>query len=175
MAQTLINKALEQTNPPLGQVANRISTHGDLILSRWSKKSEDKRRSLLSSANNLPSWLQVGVLIEDPMKLISLLHLRTTFPSEHWTTFDAIQSEASVDQDNEPSPFGSSYLQICGAYFGTVVRFELDAVQSRTMLALPHALYIFRKQNELANALLTIVDAIVADAAHHVAHMMFSK
>ena len=60
-------------------------------------------------------------------------------------------------------------------YFGTVVRFELDAVQSRTMLALPHVLYIFRKQNELANTLLTIVDAIVADASHHVAHMVFSK
>jgi hypothetical protein len=166
MAQTLIDNALEQTSLSLSQVAKRITTHGDLILSRWSKKSKDKLRSWLGAANSLPSWLQTSVLIEERMKLISLLYVRTTFSSEHWTAFDAIESGASFNKEKEqPSPFSSAYVMVCGVYFGRVVGFELDAARNRTMLALPHALYIFRKQNELATALLTVVDAIVAEAA----------
>jgi hypothetical protein len=166
MAQTLIDNALEQTSLTLSQVAKRITTHGDLILSRWSKKSKDKLRSWLGAANSLPSWLQTSVLIEERMKLISLLHVRTTFSSEHWTAFDAIESGASFNKEKQqPSPFSSAYVLICGAYFGRVVGFELDAARNRTMLALPHALYIFKKQNELATALLAVVDAIVADAS----------
>jgi hypothetical protein len=165
MAQTSINNALEQTNLSLGQVANTIITHGDLILSRWSKKSKNKNRDVLGAANNLPSWLQIEDLIEDRMKLISLLHVRTTFSSEHWTTFDAIESGASFGQENGPCSHSSDYVLICGANFGRVVGFELGAAQNRTMLPLPRALYIFRKQNELAEALLTIVNTIVARAA----------
>jgi hypothetical protein len=166
MAQTSINNALEQTNLSLGQVANTISTHGDLILSRWSKKSKNRNRDVLGAANNLPSWLQIEDLIEDRMKLISLLHVRTTFSSEHWTTFDAVESEASfVGQEEGEGPFGSDYVQICGAHFGRVVGFELDAALNRTMLSFSRAHYIFTKQTELANALLTIVNAIVAGAA----------
>jgi hypothetical protein len=165
MAQTLIDNALEHTNLSLGQVANTINTHGDLILSRWSKKSKNKNRDVLGAANNLPSWLQIEDLIEDRMKLISLLHVRTTFSSEHWTTFDAVESEASFGQENESSSHSSDYVLICGANFGRVVGFELGAAQNRTMFAFPHALYIFRKQNELADALLTIVNNIMAGAA----------
>jgi hypothetical protein len=166
MAQALIDTAFYQTNLSLAQVARTISTHGDLILSRWSKKSKDKRLLLLlDTANNLPSWLQTEDLIEDRMKLISLLHARTIFSSEDWTTFDAIESGASFDQKKEPSPFSSKYVHICGAYFGRLADFELDAARNRTTLCFPHAHYIFRTQNEIANALLTVVDAIVADAA----------
>lgn len=166
MAQTQVNNALDQTNLSLGQVANTISTHGNLILSRWSKRSKDKRREVLSNANNiLPSWLQTVDLIEDHLKLISLLHVRTTFSSKHWTTFDAIESGTSFGQENGPSSHSSDYVLICGANFGRVVGFELGAAQNRTMLPLPRALYVFRKQNELADALLTIVNTIVAGAA----------
>jgi hypothetical protein len=49
-----------------------ISTHGNLILSRWSKESKDKRSLLSSTANDLPPWLQTGDLIEDRMKLVPL-------------------------------------------------------------------------------------------------------
>jgi hypothetical protein len=41
--------ALWQTNKDLDYVKCVLKTHGDLILSRWTKKSKDKRGTLLSS------------------------------------------------------------------------------------------------------------------------------
>ena len=100
------------------------------------------------------------------MKLISLLYVRTTssFSAEDWFTFDIIESGASFDRKKEPGPFGSKYVGVCGTFFGRVVDFELDAVLNKTIIDFPLALYIFRTQNEIAEALLAIVDAIVADA-----------
>ena len=57
-----------------------------------------------------------------------------------------------------------AYVGVCGTIFGRVVDFELDAALNKTILDFPLALYIFRTQNEIAEALLAIVDAIVADA-----------
>jgi hypothetical protein len=167
MAQTLINNALAQTTLSLVQVDKTLCSHGDLILTHWTKRSKDKRRSLLSSANDLPSWLRIEDLIEDRTKLISLLHVRTapSFSAQDWITFDVIQSGASFDPKKEASPYSSKYVEICGAYFGRLVDFELDAAQNRTILHFPLALYILRTQTKLAEALLTVVNAIVAEAA----------
>jgi hypothetical protein len=132
MAQTLINNALAQTTLSLVQVDKTLCSHGDLILTHWTKRSKDKRRSLLSSVNDLPSWLRIEDLIEDRTKLISLLHVRTapSFSAQDWITFDVIQSGASFDPKKEASPYGSKYVEICGAYFGRLVDFELDAAQN---------------------------------------------
>jgi hypothetical protein len=166
MAQTIINNALEQTNLSLGKLSQIIDSHGDLILTRWTKKSKDKRSSLLSAASNLPLWLRAQDLIEDRMKLISLLNVRTTssFSAEDWSTFDIIESGASFDRKKEQGSFSSEYVGVCGTFFGRVVDFELDAAVNKTILDFPLALYIFRTQNEIAEALLTVVDVIVADA-----------
>jgi hypothetical protein len=48
-AQGDICAALWQTNKDLGYVKCVLKTHGDLILSRWTKKSKDERGTLLSS------------------------------------------------------------------------------------------------------------------------------
>ena len=57
-----------------------------------------------------------------------------------------------------------AYVGVCGTIFGRVVDFELDAALNKTILDFPLALYIFRTQNEIAEALLAIVDVILADA-----------
>lgn len=122
-AQQLIDDALHCTDVSLAQVSERISTHGDLILSRWFKKRKDKRRSMLSTAapflttkdgeqRSSAPWLRAEDLIEDRMKLVSLLHVRTA--------------------------------ESCSA-------------------SLAHS--IFCMQNEIAKALIAVVDTIVADAA----------
>jgi hypothetical protein len=47
----------------LGQVDKMLSSHGDLILTRWTKRSKDKRSWLLSTANDLPSFHGYGLRI----------------------------------------------------------------------------------------------------------------
>jgi len=121
---------INQTDVTIANIAMVLSTHGDLIVSRWFKKSRDKRSCLLSTAApflttkngeqgiSVP-WLQTKDLVEDRTKLIALLHVRTTYSSKEWATFDTIETGSSM----------------------------------------------FRTQNEIANALIAIINAIVADAA----------
>jgi hypothetical protein len=129
-AQRQLKLLMSETDSNLAYVKQKLQTYGDLILSRWSKKSQDKRGITLSTAapfcfgawppKQAPSvvpdqdadgfikwhpsranethwayawWLLARPFAEDCMKLISLLHLRTEYPSSTWAMFDTIESE----------------------------------------------------------------------------------
>lgn len=49
-AQSVIDHTIETTTKSLKTVKNFLKTHGDLILSRWSKKTKKQRGLLLSTA-----------------------------------------------------------------------------------------------------------------------------
>ncbi|KAK4545913.1 hypothetical protein LTR36_002477 [Oleoguttula mirabilis] len=49
-ADRLIQEVLQQSTYNLEYVKAKLETHGDLILTRWTKKSKDKRAAILSSA-----------------------------------------------------------------------------------------------------------------------------
>lgn len=66
-AQVLTNNVIRETRKNLSDVKDKLQTHGDLILSRWSKKSKDKRGALLSTAAELCFGPWPPVSCKDPM------------------------------------------------------------------------------------------------------------
>jgi hypothetical protein len=57
-ARKQLDSIMKETNDNLAYMRQKLQSHGDLILSRWSKKSRDKRGTMLSTATNwcFGSW-----------------------------------------------------------------------------------------------------------------------
>lgn len=49
-AQVVINNLLTRMQENLDYIKSKLQSHGDVAVSRWSKKSIDKRRKLLSAS-----------------------------------------------------------------------------------------------------------------------------
>jgi hypothetical protein len=60
--------------------------------------------------------------------------------------FDQYTDAQRTAFNEEPAPFSSKHVRVCGTYsFGRVLNFELDAASNnRNIIAFPRALYVFR-------------------------------
>lgn len=124
-AQQAINKINDMILEDLAHVKDNLKSHGDLILKRWTKKSKDKRGTLLSSAARVcfGTWspqnrklglteeesdifgpisfsvlfgtggggasINIEEFAEDKIKLLSLLHVRSSHAPRDWAMFDS--------------------------------------------------------------------------------------
>jgi len=97
----------------LDHVRDVLHSHGDVVLSRWSKFSQEKRAKLLQAAapvwcsppppelssrldvwgtkrvvNPVVPWFDAVSFAQDRMKLLSLLHVRCEYDPSQWAAFD---------------------------------------------------------------------------------------
>jgi hypothetical protein len=66
-AQTKIQSDILEARENLSYIQSKLHTHGDLILSRWSKKSKEKRGALLSTAAGFCFGAWPPVTFTDPL------------------------------------------------------------------------------------------------------------
>jgi hypothetical protein len=200
-AQRQLKLLMNETDSNLAYVKQKLQTHGDLILSRWSKKSQDKRGITLSTAapfcfgvwppKQAPSvvpdqdaddfikwhpsranethwayawWLLARPFAEDRMKLISLLHLRTEYPSRTWAMFDTIESEYAFRAMGE-APYSTCCVEMFGEHYGRLVEYDDSLLHTWAIMSFGRAFITMRAQNAISEILRSVVDVIVADAS----------
>lgn len=209
-AQEMITSRLSEAKNDIDYVKEKLETHGDLLVSRWSKRSRDKRGKLLSDAagevfgawprvgpTHSPGfvenckarigterwnyierllksracdgcwfgrWLKITDLTEDRLKLLMLLHVRTSYSAQDWTIFDLSQNASTWESTTGKISFNAQCVRICGNDFGRLETFDRDLVHARAIIGFPRAYTTVMGQKSLARALRKVVDAIVMES-----------
>ncbi|KAK5114400.1 hypothetical protein LTR85_010222 [Meristemomyces frigidus] len=207
-AGEVIRHLILQTTCDLNHVRAKLQSHGDLILTRWTKKSKEKRALVLSSAapevfgqwpqppqskdsadyerrpgdlfapeDILPcveqrysicpfaDWLEIQGFMEDRMKLLSLLHLRTEFPPPDWAVFDIRGTSFAFCAGWLPVPFNAKCVKMYGKEYGQLTDWSEWITHSWGLAGFPRAYLTFYAQRMIMSTLRALVDDIVGDAA----------
>jgi hypothetical protein len=175
----------------LSHVKAVLLSHGDLVMSRWKKLGQGKRRELLSKASPalfgpgatgpattktelceekvnfheaIPGMEANGFAL-DWMKLMSLLHVRCEYGPEQWAAFDTRSSHAGCCQSRWAMyMFNPSGVIMQGERYGNLVEFDVNAAHGWQQAGFPRAAVTLMVQGMIANALKEAVDSIVAGA-----------
>ncbi|EXF81086.1 hypothetical protein CFIO01_12026 [Colletotrichum fioriniae PJ7] len=155
-------------------ITNRLSSHADLLMSRWRKRSREKHRELLHKAvpkleesqrrQLLVPWLNVEVLKASPAILFALLHSRALYPPEDFAPLDCRQMELSCATGNFDVEFSAKCVVMCGPRCGDFVDWDAQHAHSRYTLGYPRARLVLEAQTFLMNALSRITDEILEGA-----------
>ena len=165
-------------------------THGDMIMSRWRKKSRDKRETLLLSVDStiysqqwfhfrLPysrmSWrearkyrnawllpyLNLESLKTDPDRLLGLLSNRVAHSPESWAPYDNKQMTLGW----ESGAFDLDHCESCvimhGAEYGCTVAWDKAAAHRWDIVGYPRAILILEAQEYIMQLLRRIVDELL--------------
>lgn len=187
-ADNILQQMIEVANTNRESVKSKLQTHGDLILSRWSKKSREKRAVLLATAaprvfgqwpktSQLPcdefgtplanketgSWLEIEGLSSNKNDLFSLLHLRTAYSPESWSAFD---TRAALRCWSEWFPcnfFNEKCVVIFGEQYGQLVPYNHDRTHVWSIIGFPRATLTLRAQALVMLTLNRVVDALIGD------------
>ncbi|KAH0346468.1 hypothetical protein KCU81_g3898, partial [Aureobasidium melanogenum] len=172
-------------------LAELCAKFGNTILSRWRKKSRDKREALLLLADPTiekdpwfrlhtegaitnwkelrkcrKSWLlpylNTATLKANPLVLVGLLHNRVQHSPEEWVSFDSAIVRQGWDA-------GLLDLEYCGQYcvimhgvnYGKLVSWNKDAAERYNMVGYPRARLILEAQALMFSRLRDIVDLIL--------------
>ncbi|KAK5701128.1 hypothetical protein LTR17_022850 [Elasticomyces elasticus] len=191
MAAAKIKKSLHDIDVHRTTLHEVLETHGDLILARWSKKSRDKRTVLLESTKIFggtaeldrrpndstwmqssgrifagATWLDIQLLAEDRMKLLSLLHLRTAYPASAWALTDTKESMPYFGRSGPDCDtfFNAQCVSMVGESYGEMVDWNDAMTHSWAYAGFPRAFMTIEIQLKIMNFLVEVTANIVADA-----------
>lgn len=193
-AQSLLRKHLKDTEHDLQHVRDVLLSHGDVILSRWKKYSQDKRAKLLGTASMLFSpvmatvreatqlrqgnawgtkrscmplfpWAEPDAFAQDSMKLLSLLHVRSEYAPSRWAALDTQSTWRMCIQESwEEYTYNVGAVVMYGEQYGTLVDFNVNAAHGLQRVGFPRAIATFIVQKTIAAMLSAAVDLLVVDA-----------
>ena len=121
-----------------------------------------KQRSY-KSAYMMP-YLNVDDLVEDPHRLIGLLHHRTHNTFASWVPFDNWILQISWDQAAFTEKSAEGCVLMHHANYATLTDFDQDAVHRGEAYTTPRALLILETQQRLMEILRKVVAVMLADA-----------
>ncbi|KAK1635196.1 hypothetical protein BDP81DRAFT_482246 [Colletotrichum phormii] len=149
-------------------ITNRLSSHADLLVSRWRKRSQSKRRELPNKAmpeleesqwinssygyseekrrHLLVPWLNVEVLMTSPAVLFALLHRRTLYPPEDFAPLDCRQMELFWASGNFDVVFSAKCVVMSGSRYGDVVDWNAQQTHTGYTLGFPRARLVLEAQ-----------------------------
>jgi hypothetical protein len=181
MAQSMLSQVIEKTRNLLHLVKFTLLLNGDTILSRWKDYNKETRSKMLVEASSqlfqppcldgiepdgrLTWEVDLAALSEDHMKLLSLLHVRSEYNPDQWTSFDTRSTHGVCRQSGwDVYIYNAKAVTMHGEQYGTLVEFDPDLAHSWQQLGFPRALTVIFTQHELALMLYTIVCLIAFDA-----------
>ena len=191
MAERWLFKTLGETKEHLHHVKGMISSHGDVILSRWKKFSQAKRAKLLNTAapeillsplcepadyiTSLDPKIEVGHAAipgretngfgHDYMKLLSLLYVRSECDPSQWAAFDTRSTQSLCSQSTwKQYLYNPRAVIMHGEQYGRLVDFDVNAAHGWQQAGFPRAILTLIVQQMIAETLSKAVCAIVADA-----------
>lgn len=120
------------------------------------------RRSMETRRQLLVPWFNVEVLKSNPAVLFALLHNRTAYLPQDWTTFDARQLILGWASGIFDVEFSSKCVVMYGAKYGEVVDWEADPAHRSDIIGFPKARLILEAQAYLMMSLRKIVYGILS-------------
>ncbi|ERF76260.1 hypothetical protein EPUS_04337 [Endocarpon pusillum Z07020] len=170
---------------------NAIQRYSNAIIARWKKRSQTKRAEILEKAfpgmpqkkfsiiqaryaeENLEAsslcctfllpYLSVEDLSSDPMRLLSLLYVRTEYDASTWAGFDLENTKADWHEGLLDSVCKSAMIAY-GARYGEIVEWDQERVDQGHLIALPRANLLIQIQATLS-AMLAETVGILTDGA----------
>ncbi|KAG9691292.1 hypothetical protein KCU95_g8131, partial [Aureobasidium melanogenum] len=196
IAQTTLADFVDKIKENRAHLTNLCDKFGNLILSRWKKKSRDKREALLLAADPTlkkepwfrlrtegeaitwqevrplrSSWLlpylSTATLKANPSVLLGLLHNRVMHSPEEWAPFDSeVVRQGWAD--------GYFDLEYCGYYcvvmhginYGKLVPWDKEAAERCDIVGYPRARLLIEAQALMFSRLRAIVDLILEGVNH---------
>ncbi|KAF2503019.1 hypothetical protein BU16DRAFT_576900 [Lophium mytilinum] len=166
------------------------ASHGDTILSRWKKRSRDKREAWILKANptlcehkwftfrymaNFPSWkegrrerktfllpyLSVEGLKSDPALFLSLLHNRAHYHPQEWAPYDSRQFVVPWFQGFMYPEFSDLCVSVQGTHYGETANFDAAAAHRADIIGFPRGRLIMEAQGRLMKFLRNLVTEIL--------------
>ncbi|KAH0291150.1 hypothetical protein M436DRAFT_56638 [Aureobasidium namibiae CBS 147.97] len=190
-AKTSLANFISQIDADRAYLTDLCKNFGNTIISRWRKKSRNKREALLLLADltiekkpwfrlwiegdiatwqelreHRKSWLlpymSTAIMKANPSVLLSLLHQRVHHSPEEWAPFDS-------HQFRQAWALGYFDLEYCGKYcvvmhgvdYGKLVPWSKKAAESSDIVGYPRALLIIEAQALMFSRLRAIVDLIL--------------
>lgn len=190
-AKTTLAGFINQIDTNRAYLAGLCDKYGNTIISRWRKKSRNKREALLLLADptiekepcfrlriegNIVRWqelreyrkswllpyMNTEIMKANPSVLLSLLHHRVHHSPEEWAAFDSHQLRQAW-------ALGYFDLEYCGNYcvvmhginHGKLVPWDKKAAESSDIVGYPRALLIIEAQALMFSRLRAIVDLIL--------------
>ncbi|KAK4950715.1 hypothetical protein LTR10_010708 [Elasticomyces elasticus] len=174
MAAARIEETLSEINTHRTTLHQVLKTHGDLILARWSTAELDRRPNdgtwLLRRSGKTfagATWLDIQLLAEDRMKLLSLLHLRSTYPASAWALTD---TKDSMPFFGRPGPydcdtiFNAQCVSMVGEKYGEMADWDEAMTHSWAYAGFPRAFMTIGLQLKIMSFLVEVTTNIVAGA-----------
>ncbi|GAB7328061.1 hypothetical protein MBLNU13_g00103t2 [Cladosporium sp. NU13] len=157
---------------------------GDLLLSRWAKKSKEKRGRLLHSAaeEEVAQWgltnieillgsgsggpsLNIEEFAEDRVKLFALLHVRSSHGPWEWAMFDSREMFQFFWTSGQPTTFNPKCVSMLPEDYGKLIDLDVKVLHSGTALGFPRPWATFNVQYHIAFGLCNILNMIVAEGS----------
>lgn len=164
--------------------------HGNAILSRWKKKSRDKREACLLQvdpelyphqwflpryAYQFPHWtearkhrkswllpyLNLASLKMEPFRLLGLLHNRVVYSPEQWVPYDNKQIKLGWEYGALDSPYCSGSIIMHGPQFGNIIEWDKEAAHRWDSIGYPRAALILEAQETIMKLLRGVVDLLL--------------
>ncbi|KAK5123148.1 hypothetical protein LTR85_003346 [Meristemomyces frigidus] len=105
--------------------------------------------------------LNTETLKEDPMRLLSLLHHRSTSKLEDWVLFDAAQMTESVEHGVLSRQYNECCVVMYGSRYGDLVSWTASECHRWDIVGYPRAVLVLEAQSVLMGFLRKMVDIIV--------------
>ena len=166
--------------------------HGNTILSRWKKKSRDKREACLLQvdqqlyphqwflpryAYQFPHWtearkhrkswllpyLNLEALKKEPFRLLGLLHNRVVYSPEQWAPYDNKQIKLGWEYGALDSPYCSGSIIMHGPHYGEITEWDKAAAHRWASIGYPRAGLILEAQESIMRLLRGVVDLLLED------------
>lgn len=191
-AKTVLASFINQIDADRAYLAGLCDQYGNTIISRWRKKSRNKREALLLLADptiekepwfrlriegNILRWqelreyrkswllpyMNIEIMKANPSVLLGLLQHRVHHSPEEWAAFDSHQLRQAW-------ALGYFDLEYCGEYcivmhginYGKLVPWDKKAAESLDIVGYPRASLIIEAQALMFSRLRAIVDLILA-------------
>lgn len=108
-------------------------------------------------------WLDLRELAEDPMKLLSIFHVRTAYTASSWTMFDTSESINAWAKDYYGTWYNERCVTMCGKNYGTLCSFDAERAHKWAVVGFPRALTTVQAQHELLYTLQKIMKTIIGE------------
>ncbi|KAF7186918.1 hypothetical protein HII31_11712 [Pseudocercospora fuligena] len=172
----------------LASLKDLLTRYGDVIWTKWKKMSRQKREALLLNADEqlprhkwpdvrivsgvdkfkifsdtakLLPYLSVEILRDDPMRLLSLLHHRTSAMPEEWVSFDREQVFTMFHLGCFFMHYSESCIVMHGDMYGCPVPWNRSDCHSMLTTPYPLARAIMGSQCHLVKFLLDVAQQMV--------------
>ncbi|EME87891.1 uncharacterized protein MYCFIDRAFT_169623 [Pseudocercospora fijiensis CIRAD86] len=192
LAQHLINFMVEDTENVRSQLSTLLQAYGDLIAGcsvmllleflangRCNMGTHTRSHHNYVTLTRCPNddcydehyeswsggeWLSLRDLANDPMKLLSLLHVRTSNSSMSWTIFDVHAACRAWAAGYFPAWYNEHCVTMCDAGYGELCSFDVEATHRWAIVGFPRAFVTIQAQHELMCTLLRITHSIVDES-----------